>query len=184
MRLSSGILQEGKPIGQRQLGSRPAMRSGSNRTLRSVYYRASPHPTRGKRRSYARNCRRSPAAVRGSALELASADVAAHLAAVVRSSSGLSGPWITGSGTRALTRAKTCSSLTTISSGTKKCVLRTSRTVGIVCPARPGSIIETSSLAQNRAIRRMRDYGNRGGRAVMCSARWCGSQRHLGGKPC
>src|SRR5262249_54660093 len=77
-----GDTARGKPTGQRQLGSRPAMRSGSNRKLRSVYY-ASPHPTGGKRRSYARNCRRSPAAVRGSAPELTSAGVAAHLAAVV-----------------------------------------------------------------------------------------------------
>jgi hypothetical protein len=50
--------------------------------FRLVYCRASSRPTRDRRRSYARNCRRSPAAVRGSALELALAGVAAHLASV------------------------------------------------------------------------------------------------------
>src|SRR6516162_876333 len=46
----------------------------------------SPHPTKDRRRSCARNCRRSPATVRGSALELALAGVAAHLASVVHRS--------------------------------------------------------------------------------------------------
>src|SRR5215470_10268431 len=49
------------------------MRLGTK--LRLVYCCASPHPTRDTRRSCARNCRRSPAAVRGSALELALAGV-------------------------------------------------------------------------------------------------------------
>jgi len=57
------------------------MRLGNK--LRLVYCRASPHPTRDRRRSSARNCRRLPVAVHGSAPELASAGVAAHLASVV-----------------------------------------------------------------------------------------------------
>jgi uncharacterized protein YbjT (DUF2867 family) len=58
------------------------MRLGNK--LRLVYCRASPHPTRDRRRSSARNCRRLPAVVRGSAPEPASAEVSAHLALLVQ----------------------------------------------------------------------------------------------------
>src|SRR5262249_54472444 len=54
---------------------------GSKRRVRLVYCCVSPHPTKGRRRSCARNCRRSPAAVRGSAREPPSAG---DSAAVVR----------------------------------------------------------------------------------------------------
>src|SRR5262249_59706855 len=46
---------------------------GSKRRVRLVYCCVSPHPTKGRCRSCARNCRRSPAAVRGSAREPPSA---------------------------------------------------------------------------------------------------------------
>jgi len=44
----------------------------------------------------------------------------------------------------------------------------------------------TTTRTRGARIRRMKDYGNRGGRAGMCSARWFGShgRRHLGAKPC
>ena len=52
--------------------------------LRQSYCRASKHPTKGKRRSYVRSYRLAPAAVHGSAPELASAGAAGHLAEAVR----------------------------------------------------------------------------------------------------
>jgi hypothetical protein len=53
-------------------------------TLRQSYCRASKHPTKGTRRSYVRSYRLAPAAVHGSAPELASAGAAGHLAEAVR----------------------------------------------------------------------------------------------------
>src|SRR3984893_16895266 len=74
----------GAPGGDRRSSVSPMIRCsknfGSSLKLRLVYCYASPHPTRGKRRSYARNCHRSPAVVRGSVREPSSA---ARLAAVV-----------------------------------------------------------------------------------------------------